>query len=359
MSEQEILYQAKTEYNDIKVVREGSVITLYSPSNVRQSAIDTDNPESFCLEFLHNVFVGLALIPNPESILVMGLGGGVIPMILERINRRCNIDVVEIDPEMTKVAKQYFNFNKTSRMRLFIDDAFTFVKNARNNYDIIIMDVYIGSELPQECATPEFFLEARKCLSHDGIFISNLMTSDKLYYEKMLNTISSAFNEIWLLSGTVSGNTIVIATNAMVNKTKIINNAEILQDYIPENIQLLKLVDRLQKHQHYVRAFVDHTRRGQRPVIANINREKPKRPCSVCVEQTLGYCDMCLKPVCRDHYIKIPGYWADGKKYNRLLIRHPTVRNSVVVYCFSCEQEAIRTDHIDASRKWRRHRRVI
>lgn len=45
--------------------------------------------------------------------LVIGLGGGALPMALRRMYPRVKVATVELDPEMAGVAKEYFGLKET------------------------------------------------------------------------------------------------------------------------------------------------------------------------------------------------------------------------------------------------------
>lgn len=247
MSTRKILYQSKSEFNDILVTQEGNILTLYSPPTTRQTAIDTACPTLSNLEYARNVLPGLVFTQNPRNILVLGLGGGAIPMMLTNINKLLSIDIVEIDPEIAVVAQKYFHFKTSQKTQLFIEDAFQFIKDSEKMYDIIIMDAYIGNDLPQLMSTCEFFKEVERCLSNKGILIVNLMTTDRLYYKKMLEKISLVFDEIWLLHGNTSSNTIAFAMNRKFSRLEIIRNALCLKRKFPVNYPLLRLICKIKK----------------------------------------------------------------------------------------------------------------
>tara|TARA_B100000315_G_scaffold33053_1_gene27742 strand:+ start:8147 stop:8899 length:753 start_codon:yes stop_codon:yes gene_type:complete len=247
MSARKILYQSNSKFNDILVTQEGNILTLHSPPATRQTAIDTKNPTVSHLEYARNILPGLLFAQNPKSILMLGLGGGVIPVMLTNVNKLLFIDIVEIDPEIAVVAKKYFHFKTSQRLRLFIEDAFQFIKDSEETYDIIIMDAYIGNDLPQPLSTSEFFKEADRGLTDKGILIVNLMSTDRLNYEKMLQKISSVFDEIWLLHSNTSSNTIAFAMNRKVSRIEIMLNALSLKRNFPTNYPLLRLAYKIKK----------------------------------------------------------------------------------------------------------------
>ena len=247
MSNRKIFYESKTKYNDILVTQENNIITLYSPPDTRQTAIDVKNPTLPHLEYARNILPGLVLAEGPESILMLGLGGGAIPRMLANINSQFFIDIVEIDPEMAAVAEKYFHFKTTDRIRLFINDAFQFLKKSKKTYDIIIMDAYIGNNLPKSLSSLDFFKEADKHLSNKGVLIANLMTTDRPYYKKMLKKINSAFSEIWLLHAETSSNAIAFAMNRKLFRMKIACRAIWLKKNFPPNFELINKISKIKK----------------------------------------------------------------------------------------------------------------
>ncbi len=246
MSKEKILYRDITRFNDILVTQEGNILTLFSPATVRQTAMDVNNPFLPHLEYARNTLLALALCPDPETILVLGLGGGSIPMMLANVAGQAHIDVVEIDTEIARVAKKYFYFNTSKRLNLFIDDASLFIKNSAKKYDVIISDAFMGNELPESLSTPEFFRETREHLSLEGILITNLTTGNSLNFKRMLNTISAMFQELWLLPSDSSNNTLVFSMNVKRSQVEIAHNAQVLQKDCPFGFPLGSLTSKLQ-----------------------------------------------------------------------------------------------------------------
>lgn len=247
MAKKKIIYKNKTKFNDIVVTEEGTMLTLWSPSTIRQTAIDSQNPVWPQLEYARNVLLGLALCPKPASILVLGLGGGSIPMMLADINTKATIDVVEIDDVIAMVAERYFHFITTPRIKLFIDDASCFIKHSTKIYDMIIIDAYLGNELPPFFSTAPFFEETSQRLSWEGIVIVNLFSRNKIFFKGMREIMASVFHELWYLPGKRSGNTLVFASKIEQPQKKIICNAEALQKDIPFDFPLVKLTKRLHR----------------------------------------------------------------------------------------------------------------
>ncbi|MCP5108319.1 MAG: hypothetical protein GY950_33340 [bacterium] len=242
-----MLYKTKTECNNITVTRKGDIITLWAPAGVKQTEVDITNPALPHLEYARNIMLSLAFHPYPESILILGLGGGAVPMMFFHACRSAHIDVVEIDGEIPAITEKYFGFLPAPRLKVFVDDASLYIKNTngKKKYDIIIMDAYIGQKQHRPLTSAEFFLETRERLTTGGVFAINLMTKNKAHFENMKDRVRSAFNHLWLLPGETSTNTLAFAKMEKISKPGILSNVKRLQVPVPREIPLEKLAKKV------------------------------------------------------------------------------------------------------------------
>lgn len=232
MREKKVILRKNTGVNNLSVTREGNIVTLWSPpGRVKQTTVDIDKPFLPGLEYARNCILSLAFQPKPESLLVLGLGGGAVPMMFYHTCPNIHIDVVEIDPVIYEVAEKYFNFITDSRVNVYIDDASLFLKKNGQKYDIIIMDAFIGQKQNQSLTSGEFFAAASERLNPGGLFVTNLMTKYKTRFAKMKQRIGGAFNSLWIFPGEISANALAFAKNEKVTKKFITKN--ILQLKIP------------------------------------------------------------------------------------------------------------------------------
>jgi spermidine synthase len=99
--------------------------------------------------------IGYNKISAMEHILVLGVAGGsVIKTIVDEIKFNGKITGVEIDPDIIQIANQYFKLDEIEQLEIIIDDAFEFVLKTTEKYDLIIIDVF------QDTTMPNFLYEA-------------------------------------------------------------------------------------------------------------------------------------------------------------------------------------------------------
>jgi len=124
--------------------------------------------------------IGFAKIKKMESVLILGVAGGsVIKTLVDDIHFTGKITGVEIDSEIIKIANQYFKLDKIPQLNIIIDDAFEFVLKTKENYDLIIVDIFQDTKMPN-FLFESFFID-RICflLKSKGFILFNTMLLNK------------------------------------------------------------------------------------------------------------------------------------------------------------------------------------
>jgi spermidine synthase len=114
--------------------------------------------------------------PDFKKTLIIGGAGYSFPKDYLRTYTQAEIDVVEIDPGMTQIARDHFRLTDDPRMRIFHDDGRMFINQAPSeSYDAILMDAF-GSlfSVPTHLTTIEAVREFHRLLKPDGVLIFNL-----------------------------------------------------------------------------------------------------------------------------------------------------------------------------------------
>lgn len=208
------LYEKESEYNTILVTEDDRGIrTLYFQRyGSRQSVVNVSDPDYLELEYVRVMPVGLALVEQPERILMVGLGGGTIPRFLHKHYPQTTIDVVDIDPDVVDVAKKYFGFREDTTLHVHVEDGRKFIEEAKAGYDIIFLDAYGADEIPYHLATREFLQAVRRALTPKGIVVANIWSSrSNRLYHSMVRTYQDVFDSLYILDVEGAGNQIFVA----------------------------------------------------------------------------------------------------------------------------------------------------
>ena len=141
------------------------------------------------------LYIGYERIKGFDKILVLGVAGGsVIKTLSEEIGFKGSITGVEIDPVVIDIANSYFELDKISNLKLINDDAFEFVLKTKEKYDLIIIDIFKDTEMPNFLFEDFFINRVNFLLQVNGFILFNTMILNKK--DKGRNLIyRSRFNE--------------------------------------------------------------------------------------------------------------------------------------------------------------------
>ena len=113
--------------------------------------------------------------------LFLGGGGYTFPRFIEAKYPKAEIHVVEIDPEITRVAKKHLGVSENTKIRSFNGDGRWFVMNCKEkgSYDFIFGDAFNDLSIPYHLTTKEFAIQMKSLLKPDGVLMANVIDSFK------------------------------------------------------------------------------------------------------------------------------------------------------------------------------------
>ncbi|WP_371187509.1 spermidine synthase [Thalassotalea maritima] len=194
-----------------------------------QSCINLKQPNKLVFDYTKFMMASLVFHAKPERVLIIGLGGGTLSNVLLDMYPNIEIDNVEIDPAVVRVARQYFNFIETGNVKSHTQDGRIFIKRAllkSQKYDAIFLDAFNGEYIPEHLLTKEFLQEAQALLSADGMLVANTFSSSTLYDHESA-TYHAVFGGFYAIEKSFKrGNRVII-----VNMDKTVNT--------DENVELL------------------------------------------------------------------------------------------------------------------------
>lgn len=161
----EIIYKTESLYGQIKVVDKGALRCLLVDGS-SQTFINkqTNLPAA---KYPYYQTLSVFLCPQATNALLIGLGGGMIPTLFKRYD--INMEIIEIDPKIEKVAKTFFGFRENEKTKVYIEDGRYFIRNVNKKYNIIILDVFSSYSVVPHLLTKEFFKETDRIIAEHGI----------------------------------------------------------------------------------------------------------------------------------------------------------------------------------------------
>ncbi len=221
----------ETPYNHIRIMRGQDhagreLLCLATDPGRFQSAMYVDDPAGLALPYTRFFALGTAMLPQARNVLMLGGGACSVPRWLLAGGGNLDpatlaVDVVELDPDMTRVAREHFNLPEDSRLRVIHEDARTFCNRNTNQYDLVFVDVF-GScyTVPFHAGTVEAVGAMRRAVKDDGVLVMNVIASLEGEAGKLFQAIHAGlarhFAEIHVFAVTDPANATVVQNLMLV-----------------------------------------------------------------------------------------------------------------------------------------------
>ncbi len=198
-------YFKETDYFTIeikKVEKNGKKLEAVILDNLIHSFVDLQDPLhlQYGYEQTYADLVAWKMKSNPKfRALIIGGGGYTFPRYLEAKYPQAQIDVVEIDPQLTELAYQHLGLSRSSRIRTINGDARWSLMNfpEKGVYDFIFGDAFNDLTIPYHLTTKEFSALIFSVLKPDGVLIANVIDdfSKGLFMPSYVRTLEEVFGK--------------------------------------------------------------------------------------------------------------------------------------------------------------------
>lgn len=147
------------------------------PSGV-QSGVDQSNPDDLLFWYTKEIANVVDGLTQKDRILVLGGGAYTLPRYLADEYPGSQIDVVEIDPELTMIAQKYFYYGDRGNLKNISDDARSYIDATDQQYDLVIVDIYNDTEVPFTVLTEQYGRSVRRLTRPGGVVIANIIAGE-------------------------------------------------------------------------------------------------------------------------------------------------------------------------------------
>lgn len=212
--------------------------------------------------YLRTMLAVFGLLPHPLPplrVCFLGVGGGALPMFIQRyfaptISR---MDLVDVEPQVLTAATELMGLRQLVQslpLQCYADDAATFLRRVQTGtehdvggstsagadnfvdesgapivsgnrrgssarapmYDVIFVDVFVGSETPPHLQTKAFMSSVQQSLSSIGVAAFNLPSADRDFVKDCTDVFGSS--NVFVTSCRHSANNVVFAMKRNVNE---------------------------------------------------------------------------------------------------------------------------------------------
>ncbi len=208
-------FRGNSHFGRLQVLdrRDGSG-RFYLNDNLCQNTYDPERKQS--MSHFTYMLSGLArcYTTNITDVLCIGLGVGIVPM--DFAHSGAKVDVVEINPAVVPVAARFFDLD-TNLIHLTIDDGRHFLNRSRKQYDVVVLDAFLGDSSPSHLMTREAFASIHRALRPGGTLVIN-MFGDVQYGKdfftvSLKKTLSAVFAGVRMHTSNGNDGTFFVATD--------------------------------------------------------------------------------------------------------------------------------------------------
>ncbi len=216
--------------HSVDISEAAGVRQLHFGSDWIQGAMRIARPWALELAYTREMMAGLLLRTEknwPRHALLVGLGAGSLTKFIYRNLPGCRITVVEINPQVEFIARQYFKLpDDPQRLEVVIGCGADYMLSGSRQFDYILTDGFDPDARAGALDTEPFYQACRARLTDNGLFCANLLGRNK-GFQASVDRIRSAFDKrVAVLPSCDSGNTIAFACAGKVLDVSLVELRE-------------------------------------------------------------------------------------------------------------------------------------
>lgn len=218
-------HEEVSAFSKIRVRRSGDVRALTfvrdNGAEVVQSRVNLASPHTLMSPYARSMFASYLYQPQPRRVLIVGLGGGAMVRFLTHHEPQAQIDAVEIDPAVVRLADEYFDVRSGGNVRVHTADAVAFVESTTERYDLILMDAFLRPSgdtdttgVPTRLKTQEFLGRVKRALAPGGVVAFNVNEHASMADD--IAAVAAAFGRAAVYRSPPADNKVVIAVEGVM-----------------------------------------------------------------------------------------------------------------------------------------------
>ena len=199
-----------------------------------ESATYIDEEKCYNLTYEYTKFYDLmfeASIEIKDCLMIGGAGYSYPKYYISNYTEK-NMDVVEIDEDVTRLAKEYFYLDKlieeydlenNKRLNIITEDGRTYLNRNTKKYDAILNDAFSGSEPAETLTTIEAVQKIHDSLNPNGVYLTNIISAldenNSKFLKAEVNTLKQVFKNVYIVPCNNNGSDSKKIQNFMVVAT--------------------------------------------------------------------------------------------------------------------------------------------
>ena len=208
----EVLAQvAGGQYDRPFLIDDGDSRSLYFSLIYVQSVMNLHEPLKLEAAYTREMMGFLLFQPNPQRILLCGLGGGSLLKFCHARLPNASCTAVEIDPDVIAFREQFLIPPDGPRLAIVEADAADYAAQCPEAQDVILLDAFDRHGFSATTSQRSFYQDLRAVLTANGVLVANMVGSrdERLAH---INLLRSVFEDnVLIVTDAEDGNFIAVA----------------------------------------------------------------------------------------------------------------------------------------------------
>ena len=230
-----VSYTVDTQYGNAVMTNlemEGEPVRLLRVDGAFESGtfIEKEKRNELVFDYLKKYDLMFDINPQIKDVAMIGGAGYCYPKYAISHYPKIEMDVIEIDKEITEIAKRYYylddalvEYNKEKeRLKLINEDGRLYFNKNEKKYDAILNDAFSGEVPARSLTTIENVRNIKRSLNDGGLYLNNIAGSisgdNSRFIKAEVNTIKKIFKNVYVIpvvtkDEAITQNFMVIATD--------------------------------------------------------------------------------------------------------------------------------------------------
>jgi len=156
------------------VVHEGNCITLQFEDGEIQSRMLASDPSFLVISYTQAMTAFTLFHATPQSVIMIGLGGGSLAKWCYAELHSTDITVVEINPMVIALREAFSIPEDNHRFRVICGDGADYVRHLADSPDVLLVDGFDRHGQPAQLSSQAFYDDCCRFLSRNGLLVVNL-----------------------------------------------------------------------------------------------------------------------------------------------------------------------------------------
>jgi len=227
-----LIHKSCENGHSLEIRDNGNQRSLYFDSGYLQGQMSLSSPENLVISYTWYMLTALLLCPEPQKILVLGIGAGSFIRFFQHHFPNCAIDAVDNSATVIKTAEKFFHISQGNNLSLFCSDGYQFLeKTHENNYDIILVDAFDAKGMAPTIYDAPCLAHMAEKINPKGIISCNLWSSDAARLRQFKRLLADQFQGNIYLPVPDRANIVGLAMTSEIPWPKICRKKEELKRY--------------------------------------------------------------------------------------------------------------------------------